>query len=869
MTATINVLQEILTWSKDRPNWQRDGLRRLVLNGELTEQDVRDLADICKGDYGLTKKKTVSALAEEHVPAAASKAPAISLESIFHSKGVNALAENQSLKFGPGLTIVYGDNGAGKTGYTRILKRACQARGREEILGNVISGTAPPKLDVAVKYRVSGDPTVREWTGGNPDEFVSRVSVFDTHCATVYLNDKTNVAFLPFGLDLFDKLVKGCKAVRTLLEADQRALSSSALTAIIPIFPEGTAAAKLASGITALTKAEAVLAVTRLSADEEKKRVLLEQSLKDLQANDPEKLLKQLMLRGSRVRTLTDHIRGLETALADTAVQGVFTVRAGGRQKSEEAKKLREATFPEGLLPGTGGDQWKGLWDSARQFSEQQAYPGKPFPVVGEGAKCPLCQQNLEHAAAHRLKQFQDFVTSKAEGELRQLREDFAKKRNAFATLATRTDAVAETVAEIRLEHEVLADRISAAIAQNEKRRAAVVAALGNNTDLAPECPALAVAAKDAEDIAQDIDARLKSLRDPAAEAKRKGMESEVRELNARVLLGKHEQTLLDEIDRKSKFGAYGQCLDETKPTAITQKGSAVTKAVVSERLKTRFREELAGLGFTHVEVELKEAGGTEGVFYHKLVLTRAPGVVLPKVVSEGEQRCLSIAAFFAELSTADDPSGIVFDDPVSSLDVIWRRAVAARLVQESKVRQVIVFTHDVVFLLALHQAAKDMGVEHHDQHVRHTAMGAGVCMEELPWLAMAVKKRIGYVRNEWQGADKLFRDGKQEQYEKEAKNLYGLLREAWERGLEEVLLGGVVERFRPSVQTQQIAAISDITPEDCKAVEKGMSKCSAWLRGHDQPAAAPAPVPKPTELKADIDELDNWVKTINKRRGK
>jgi hypothetical protein len=173
------------------------------------------------------------------------------------------------------------------------------------------------------------------------------------------------------------------------------------------------------------------------------------------------------------------------------------------------------------------------------------------------------------------------------------------------------------------------------------------------------------------------------------------------------------------------------------------------------------------------------------------------------------------------------------------------------------------------VFLLALHQAAKDLSVVPHDQHVRHTSKGAGVCVEELPWAAMAVRKRIGHVKNEWQAVDKLFRDGHQDQYEKDAKNLYGLLREAWERGLEEVLLGGVIERFRPGVQTQQIIAIADITEEGCKAVEKGMSKCSAWLRGHDQSAAAPAPVPKPAELKADIEELDNWVKAINKRRGK
>jgi hypothetical protein len=865
----MNVLQELLTWSKGRPTWQRDALRRLVLNDELTEQDIRELADICKGDYGLSDKKDVAPLTKDQVPAGTSTASAVSLESILHRKGVNALAENQTLKFGPGLTIVYGDNGAGKTGYIRILKRGCQARGREEILGNVVSGTVPPKLDFAIKYKIGADPTLREWTGGDPDEFVSRVSVFDTQCATVYLNDKTNVAFLPFGLDLFDKLVKGCKAVRTLLEADQRGLNSNALTAIIPTIPEGTAAARLAAGITALTKPEAVLAMTRLSTGEETRRALLEQSLKDLQANDPGKLIKQLTLRAGRVRTLIGLLKGMESTLGERTVTDVFSLRADGRRKSEEAKRLREATFPNGLLAGTGGDQWKVLWDSARQFSEQQAYPGKVFPVVDDGARCLLCQQDLEHAAAHRLKQFQEFVMSTTERELHQLRESFARQRSAFSELKTSPDAVTETLAEIHLDHEAVADQIGAAIAQNEKRRVAVVSALGNNTDLAADCPALAVAAKDAEGVAQDIDARIKSLQDSGAEAKRKAIAAELRELDARVLLGKHEQALVDEIERKKKVAAFGQCIEETKPTAITQKGSAVTKAVVSERLKTRFREELIGLDFTHVEVELKEAGGTEGVFYHKLVLTRAPGMVLPKVVSEGEQRCLSIAAFFAELSTADDPSGIVFDDPVSSLDVRWRRAVAARLVQESKARQVIVFTHDVVFLLALHQAAKDLSVVPHDQHVRHTSKGAGVCVEELPWAAMAVKKRIGHVKNEWQAVDKLFRDGHQDQYEKEAKNVYGLLREAWERGLEEVLLGGVVERFRPGVQTQQIIAIADITEEDCKAVEKGMSKCSAWLRGHDHSAAAPAPVPKPAELKADIEELDNWIKAINRRRGK
>jgi len=144
----MKVLQEILTWSADRPTSQRDALRRLVVNGELSEDDIRALAEICKGDHGLAEKAEVKRLAKEHVHDGEATTAAVSLESIFHHKGVNALAEDQTLKFAPGLTIVYGDNGAGKTGYIRILKQACRARGPEQILGNVTSGATVHKPTV-------------------------------------------------------------------------------------------------------------------------------------------------------------------------------------------------------------------------------------------------------------------------------------------------------------------------------------------------------------------------------------------------------------------------------------------------------------------------------------------------------------------------------------------------------------------------------------------------------------------------------------------------------------------------------------------------------------------------------------------------
>ena len=841
--------------------------RRLVLSGDLSEDDIRELAEICKSAHGLSEPRAVVPFSKEHVPAGAASSARVTLVSIFHHQGVNALAEGQTLKFAPTLTVVYGDNAAGKTGYIRILKSACRARGQETILGNVVSGSAPPTPVVAIKYKIGAEANPREWAGTGEDEFISRVSVFDSQCAAVYLTEKTDVAFRPFGLDLFDKLVKACKALRGKLENEQRALASNALPTLQEQIPDGTAVAKLLASISSLTKPETVHKLSRLPQEDEARLALLEKSLLDLQANDPEKLVRHLTIRAGRVQNLTRHFTEVEATLSADAVNSLFNARTEGRRKSEEAKRLRAATFPDGMLEGTGSETWTALWETARQFSQELAYPGQEFPVVENGAQCVLCQQDLDHAATHRLRQFETFVASTMERELRQARETFARLRKTFIDLRTSNEAVVETIRELRIEHEDAADTIAAALTANENRRKAIVLALTENVDLADDCPSLAAISREIHVLAEQIAERLKALRTSASDDTRKRMTAEAQELRARKLLGTYEHVVLDEIERRKQYAAYGLCIDETKTQAITQKSTSITRTAVTQRLKTTFRDELGRLSFRHVEVELKEVGGTEGVLYHKLILTRAPGVELPKVVSEGEQRCLSIAAFFAELSTADDPSGIVFDDPVSSLDYKWREGVARRLVEEARTRQVIVFTHDIVFLLLLKQYSEDLGLEQLDQHVRHLSRGAGVCADELPWVALKVSKRIGHLKKLLQVAEKLHHDGHQAAYEREASLIYGYLREAWERGLEEVLLGGIVERYRPGVQTQQIANLADITTEDCKAVEAAMTKCSKWLPGHDQAAAARADIPEPDSLKADIDALDNWTSAIRKRR--
>lgn len=859
----MTLLQEIVEWSQDRPAWQRDALRRLLQNGELAAQDLSELTEICKAQHGLAEPQQVVPLTESHIPHFAKGMATVSLVSIFHHRGVNALAENQTLHLGPGLTLVYGDNAAGKTGYIRILKTACRARGHENILGNVVSGQLPFTPVVSIKYKIDGDAETKEWTGDNKDSSISHVSVFDAHSAAVYLNEKTDVAFRPFGLDLFDQLVQTCKAVRGSLEKERAGLSSHSFAALLTSLPQGTEVANVIANINSLTNPETIKSLTTFSDENIERLGRLERSLLDLQANDPAKLVRELELRRSRLRKLAEHTSNVETILSTEAFTAMFGARTQGREVSKESKRLREMAF-SGVLPGTGSEIWKELWEAARRFANQEAYRNAKFPAV---ESCVLCQRTLDSETLDRLNQFEAFVASATESKLKRIREGFVQLRKKFLELKVRDASHEETINEIKLDNEDIAERIESALLESETRQSLILSALSEDTDVAADCLPPVSVTQNISALISELETRIRAVNDPGKRPNPSAINAEIAELRTRKLLAQHQQTALSEIERRKKDAAYALCLDETRTQAITQKSTILTKTAVSERLKKAFQDELAHLSFRHVEVELREVGGADGVMYHKLVLSRAPNIELPKVASEGEQRCLSVAAFFAELSTADSPSAIVFDDPVSSLDYKWREKIAERLVREANHRQVIVFTHDVVFLLQLRQKASESAIEPLDQHVRRVLGGAGVCSEELPWVALQTKKKIGFLKKKWQEAAKLFRDGHQDAYEKDAKFLYGLLRETWERALEEILLAGVVERFRHNVETRQIDDLADITPADCQTFTMAMTKSSKWLAGHDQGAAARAPVPEPAELKLDIDALEKWVSDVKGRR--
>ncbi len=110
----MDVLKEILRWSRDRPAWQRDALRRLVTAGTLEQSDLEELALICKAEHGLAEAQNHEPLEEHHIAGRGTGLDVVRLTDLTHHGGVNALAVGQKIEFGPSLAIVYGANAAGK-----------------------------------------------------------------------------------------------------------------------------------------------------------------------------------------------------------------------------------------------------------------------------------------------------------------------------------------------------------------------------------------------------------------------------------------------------------------------------------------------------------------------------------------------------------------------------------------------------------------------------------------------------------------------------------------------------------------------------------------------------------------------------------
>lgn len=877
--------EELLDWVGNRSPWQQDALRRLALFGELTDGDLAALRLQIEHASGLPAENVPAPvrLAAEHLSDAASNIPKTVLASLGPVRHVDRLAPDQPpLRFAVnGITLIYGANASGKSGYCRIAKQLCRSLSPVVLRGNVYNDKVLGPPEVAVAFRVGDDdqPKIEQvWSGEqDPPRELSRISVFDTATARVYVDKERKIEFLPYELDLMNKLGLACRALENEFK-ERLATVDSAVKAPLPaVYNKGTtvhaALEKLVpdTALAGLPSEQDLRALGTWSQEKEDELSAFAEQLDQ----DPQFLIRLRIEAKRAIETVKEDIAAIEETLGAPAIAAIKQKQQDAEAKNRAAEVAARELFSDEPIPGLGSDTWRQLLVYAREFAAT-VFPESPPPQLASGGVCVLCQQKLDENAAARMAAFDDYVAGRAAAESAAAARTFAahrdeltafrvKRRREIETLlagyAALTDARRESTAIIAAYVEKATERLGGVQKALWESRYGDLDAL----DLLPESPAQLI-----DDEIGRLDTEIaeleKAKRDPEALAKVRMVHAE---LTDQKRLSENIEITVERRNRLEERQGLIACRDECAARAITRRITDRRREILTPTLKDALRKELKCLGLTHIPLDLSDRGEGADSIVEVALTARQRITNNSDVLSEGEQRALALACFLAELGEIGSDHGIIIDDPVSSLDHYRMQAVAERLAEEAgKGRQVIVFTHNILFHYMLWSEARRAGVGRHREWMRSAGNDRSGVIElhKKPAQMRDVSERLQEIEQEFKGFIEGGYDHTDQTFRPPVVGIYTAMRETWERTIEEILFNNAVQRFRPEVMTQRLEEACFDPAADYPVIFEGMKRCSHYS-GHDLAQDLPPDLPDSDRIGRDIQELKSFVEMATERR--
>lgn len=872
-----SVSKALLSFSATLLPWQQDALRRAAtLPVPLSDQDIQELANMALGDPAAPIPKPLST---DDFDSAHESGESVVLSRLHSVKNANALMEGQVLEFARmGLTVIYGENGSGKSGYSRILRRVCRARKAPAILPNVRHprpGLPEAAFDVRTVTAGMEQQVTLTWKEGDQRPgALARFLVFDRDCEQDIVDGEAEATFTPAGLAVLRHVADVMGHVQSAIH--QRAAGIQRVDlAQLRTATAGNAAtteilAEAAGSVTGpkANQLRAKLAALMLSEEDLKKLSHLESQLKEpnptIQAGQARTMAQSIL------RKVND-LQLASTSLGDPTVEGLraaFREREAADQAArlvEQRSNLNEIAI---TAPGVGGEAWRLLYGAAEAYAVQHLHPGVPFGAAASQDRCPLCLQSLGEEAKAHFERFHAYMDRTTRARSTSARSAFEQRMATIAQLRAVADrSFDDLLRQSNLDQYVAAH--GSAIAKIIARRDAIVAgAQAGSWEGLPELPDEDLAVLTAASAEQAVLAT--ALTDASNVQKRQEMQEQVDRLRARKALMEGRQTVLDAIEAEEKrtriLGVAGGITTRT----VTDANKRIAEDLLRKGLGEALDAELQALGVkSRLSVNLGHKGRA-GQNLFKLHMDGVSGAKCSAVWSEGEQRAVGLAFFLAEAAIAPTKVGIILDDPACSLSHRWQGRIAARLAEVAENRQVIVFTHSLTFLDDLCLESEELrGKPVSKVFLRNGPTGAGLVeMEPTAWEVMAVGARINELRRRLKQARDLFgQDQDSPEYRTMAGGILSDLRPAWERAVEEVVFNGVVTRFCREVKTLKMEKVN-CTSDDHQRVFASMKKLSAKSRVHDAAAAAGRAPLNPDEILELIDELDHYVQE-KRRQGK
>ena len=849
----MSIYQEIVNWSQSRPNFMRDALRRLISNPAITQTDIDELALLLKKENG-DSSVTINAIPIDtsHIPTTINNATYPKLISVRNPINICALHDQGHLQFAnDGLTVVYGNNGSGKSSYSRILKKLCWSRNSGiELKRNVFTrSTEQQRVDFVLKE--NGANTEFCWTeDSRSNQVLNAIYVYDTDCGDIYINNENPTEYKPIGIDLLEKLVHILNSVSQKL--DSEIIGYNTQKPNLEQSLNSTRAAQWYSNLESQDRnnVDSTLQFSQANADRKQELFNL------INTQNPQQNIQNLTVLKSRIENYVRQFQGVEVLFNEQYLGGIRTLR----DRYVNIKRAYDIATQElnslNTIEGFGTNPWRTLWEAAKNFAHSNGMSdGQNFPSGESLEKCVLCQQNLDEAAQQRLQGFNNFILNDVSTQLAANQRDIQQKNTIFNSLSV---PPFENFTELNQHIPNFQNRYTEFNQSINLAKNRLIDYLQNGGELNI---ALNLLSSDINNLIPNINAQIEQNNQLLQN--RNVLVTEYNELVAKEFLFNNKATILRYCDEHKYKTWINLCKSQLNTRNISIK---IGELMEDQAVNLQHQEFISHLNSFNSDlaskVLLSKTRTSQGNTFQKCSLSGLSDSI-KSVLSEGEQKIIALSNFLAECTIDGRKNTIIFDDPVNSLDMNYRELIANKIVELSHDRQIIVLTHDLSFLRLLIDIHKEVystychiiGIDKHDGI-------SGVVTDEIPYLAKNVQERIDSIRTILADYDALQitdAHGRETKLDSARKRFRMLL----ERSIEEILSSKTYERFSKNIYLKKGNLSSYVVTEksDIDFLLGLYGKYS--VSEHDGGTSTISQLPNKAAIVQDITDYSNWKESF------
>lgn len=851
------IYQDILIWSQGRPAFVQDALRRLVTSTTLRHDDIGELVELVKKECGdTTITLNPIPLDNTHIPTtAATSGNYPKLVGLSNPMNICALHNQGSLQFSDiGLTIVYGGNGSGKSSYSRILRKLCWSRNPSVTLKkNVFSPTTiQQQVDFVIKN--NGSNISFTWTENSPSHpMLNSFFVFDNDCGDIYINNENPTEYKPVGIDVLEKLISTFTSIHQTFGSSIASYNTQK-----PAFPQNllqTPSAQWYGTIENLERVNVDSQIQFTQANAARKQDLINLTA----TQNPQQNITNFNSKKARIDNYVQQIAIIEALFNEQNINELRAIRSDFESVSQAYQIATTELQSVNTLEGFGTNPWRTLWEAAKNYAHSSNLSdGQKFPSLGSLEKCVLCQQKLDETAQQRLITFNRFVLNDVSVQLNLINSTIQKKLSSYNSLTVPPIENFTELVQLIPNFSDSYNKFSSSISASKN---SIIAFLQNGGELSVNLQALTPSMLS---LISFIDSQIEQHNQLVQN--RNVLVSELNELIAKEFLFNNKATILQYFDEHKYKSWISLCQAQLATNVISRK---IGELMENKAVSLQHQEFVSHLNFFNPDLASKvlisKTRTRQGNTYQRCSLNGITDSI-DSILSEGEQKIIALSNFLAECTIDNRQNTIIFDDPVTSLDMDYRGLIANKIIQLSQNRQVIVFTHDLSFLRLLIDTHKvttqaDCTVIGIDKHNGIS----GIVTDEIPYLAKNVQERIDSIKRilaEHNALPLNDAHGRETKLDSARKRFRMLL----ERSVEELLSNKTYERFNKNIHMKKDNLSGYIITEqtDVDFLLTLFGKYS--VAEHDGGTSTMSQIPNKTEIEQDISDYSNWKDAFKAR---